>query len=577
MADVGTPVLIVGGGPVGLAASICLSRLGVPSLLVEQHEATTTHPRATVVNTRTFELFRQWGIDGDVRRAGLPPERSRYIVWATTLTGFELGRLDLMAPRPGGTEPAAAAIRQLGRQSPVVTGICPQDVYEPILRRAAEACPVADVRYHTQLVSFRDGGAGIEAVIRRLSDGREDAVHADWLLACDGAASPVREHLGIPMLGPDNIGSILNVYVHADLSRYIEGREGPLYWILNPDVAGVFIALDHPGRWLFNTPLQLAPGETMGQFTPARCAASVRRAVGDPDLAVEVRSIDPWIMRSQVAVRYRAGRCFLLGDAAHRFPPTGGFGMNTGVQDAHNLAWKLAGVVHGWAPEALLDTYETERRPVGQFNADQSFKNARQMPRPGTAAERAAGPLASIEQDTPEGESVRRLVAAGIENTREHFSAQGQAKGFAYASAAIVPDDSSEAEARSTVVDYVPTARPGSLAPHAWIRRDGTLRSLLDLFGTSFVLLTGPAADGWRRAASALAGRIPLAVHAVGGDVALDQDTPADWGALYGVEADGAVLVRPDGHVAWRARRGAADATAVLTHVGAQAVGHRLP
>lgn len=572
MADVTTPVLIVGGGPVGLAASICLSRFGVPSLLVEQHAATTDHPRATVVNTRTWELFRAWGIDDDVRRGGLPPERSRFIVWATTLTGWELGRLDLMAPNPG--DDPQATLRALGRQSPAATGICPQDVYEPILRRAAEAFPRADVRFHTQLVSFRDDGAGVDATIRRMADGAEERVRASWLLACDGAASPVRERLGIPMRGPDDLGSILNVYVHADLSPYVAGREGALYWIVNADVAGVFIALDQATRWLFNMPFRLEPGETIAQFTPERCAAFVRRAVGTPDLPVDVRSVDPWILRSQVAERYRAGRCFLLGDAAHRFPPTGGFGMNTGVQDAHDLAWKLAGVLQGWASDALLDTYETERRPVAQFNADQSFKNMRDMPSPGTAAERAAGPLAVIEHDTPEGADVRALVAAGIARTREHFSAQGQARGFAYDSNAIVPDGSAD-EGRSTVADYVPSARPGRLAPHAWIRRDRGIGSLLDLFGERFVLLAGPDAAGWRCAATTVAAHLPLAVHTVGGDVHLDEGTADDWCALYGVARDGAVLVRPDGHVAWRARSAHDDADALLRDAAARAVGRR--
>jgi putative polyketide hydroxylase len=568
--DVSAPVLIVGGGPVGLAASICLSRLGVPSLLVEQHASTTDHPRATVVNTRTWELFRAWGIDDDVRRGGLPPERARYVMWATTLTGWELGRLDLLAPNPG--DDPQATLRALGRQSPAATGICPQDVYEPILRRAAEAFPLADVRFHTQLVSFEDDGAGVTATIRRLSDGAEQSVRASWLLACDGAASPVREALGIPMHGPADLGSILNVYVHADLSPYVAGREGPLYWIVNADVAGVFIALDQATRWLFNMPFQLESGETVAQFTPERCAAFVRRAVGDPDLAVDVRSVDPWIMRSQVAERYRAGRCFLVGDAAHRFPPTGGFGMNTGVQDAHNLAWKLAGVLQGWASDALLDTYEAERRPVAQRNADQSFKNMRDMPSLGTAAERAAGPLAVIERDTSEGAGVRALVAAGIARTREHFSAQGQAKGFAYSSDAIVPDGSTDQD-RSTVVEYVPTARPGHLAPHAWIRHDHGVGSLLDLFGDRFVLLTGPDAAGWRRAATTV---VPhLVVHTVGDDVQLDEGTADDWCALYGVARDGAVLVRPDGHVGWRARGAHDDADAVLRDAAARAVGRR--
>jgi putative polyketide hydroxylase len=548
--DLETPVLIVGGGPTGLAASICLSRCGVPSLLVEQHASTTDHPRATVVNTRTYELFRAWGIEAAVRAGGLPPARTRYVVWATTLAGWELGRLDLA--------PLTSSAWSPGAQSPCTTGICPQDVYEPILRATAAAMPSADVRYGAALLSFTADDEGIDAVVRH--EGRDLRIRARYLLACDGAASPVRERLGVAMVGPDDIGNLLNVYVHADLRPYVGGREGPLYWIVNAESPGVFIALDNATRWLFNTPFKGSPAA----FDAERCRALVRRAAGDPALAVDVRSIDPWIMRSQVAELYRADRVFLLGDAAHRFPPTGGFGMNTGVQDAHNLAWKLAGVLAGWADPALLDTYEAERRPVAQANADQSHKNARSMPNPFRTGD-AAHPLACIEDDSPAGERLRAQVASGIAGTREHFSAQGQAKGFAYASAAVVPDGTVQA-ARS-VETYVPSARPGNVAPHAWIGNGDGTRSLLDLFGDGFVLLTGPDGAAWRRAAEATPPPYPLATYTVGRDVPCD----ADWCKLYDVEPDGAVLVRPDGHVAWR-QRTSTDAGATLPYVLARTV-----
>lgn len=561
-ADIETPVLIVGGGPAGLAASICLSQHGVPSLLVEQHASTTAHPKATVVNARTFELFRQWGIADAVRAGGLPFDRSRYIVWATSLTGYELGRLDLAVS--GGTADAAAAARQHSRLSPTMTGICPQDVYEPIMRRRAESAAGGAVRFASQCVACSADAGGVSAVIRA-ADGSEQRVRAEFLVACDGAASPIREQLGIAMLGPDNIGNLLNVYLHADLRPYIGGREGPLYWIINADVAGVFIALDNAQRWLFNTPFRLGEGAGIERFTPEVCRALVRRAAGVPDLAVDVRSIDPWVMRSQVAAQYRAGRVFLAGDAAHRFPPTGGFGMNTGVQDVHNLAWKLAAVLQGWAPPALLDTYEAERRPVGQFNADQSLKNNKRMPVPSLGNE-PASPLALIEEDSPEGAGVRAMIAAGIGQTREHFSALGQAKGFAYRSAAIVADD--DAAAESSVEKYVPSARPGSLAPHAWIESDSgdVSRSLLDLFGAGFVLLAGPEGTQWSRAATAMAtgpSRLPLQVNVVDRDLRVDGGADA-WCELYGVGRDGAVLVRPDGHVAWRSAAAPHDVEAAL-------------
>ncbi len=567
MAERETPVLIVGGGPVGLAASICLSDLGIPSLLVERHATTTTHPKATVVNTRTFELFRQWGIEEEVRAGGLPLDRSRYIVWATTLTGYELGRLDLAAgASPETRADDGAPPRPLGRLSPTMTSICPQDVYEPILKRRAEAASIAEVRFACELASFRDGPDGIDALVRNPAGGGEERVRARYLLACDGAASSIREQLGIAMFGPDNIGSLLNIYFHADLTPYVRGREGALYWIVNAEVPGVFIALDNRRRWLLNTPFRLAPGESADRFDAETCRAKVVRAVGDPALEVDVRSIDPWIMRSQVAERYRAGHVFLAGDAAHRFPPTGGFGMNTGVQDAHNLAWKIAGVLRGWADPALLDTYESERRPVARFNADQSLKNARQMPAPTRSGDSGESPLAIIEDDTPEGAALREMVASGIGRTREHFSATGQAKGFAYESAAIVPDGPSTSESRSSVEEYVPTASPGSGAPHCWIRIGERHLSLLDLFGAGFVLLAGPRGEAWQSAAGAFAAATapPLRTYVVGRDLTVEDGDARQWCELYGIDEDGAVLVRPDGHVAWRMRARAADCAAEL-------------
>jgi putative polyketide hydroxylase len=570
-----TAVLIVGGGPVGLAASICLSDLGIDSLLVERHATTTAHPKATVVNTRTFELFRQWGIEEEARAGGLPLDKSRYIVWATTLTGYELGRLDLAAgASPAVSGDGGAAPGPLGRSSPTMTSICPQDVYEPILKRRAEATPIVEVRFGCELASFFDGPDAIHAVVRDPGGGGEERVRARYLLACDGAASSIREQLGIAMLGPDNIGSLLNIYFHADLTPYVRGREGALYWIVNAEVPGVFIALDNRRRWLLNTPFRLAPGESADRFDAECCRAKVVRAVGDPALEVDVRSIDPWIMRSQVAETYRIGRVFLAGDAAHRFPPTGGFGMNTGVQDAHNLAWKIAGVLRGWADPSLLDTYESERRPVARFNAEQSLKNARRMPAPG-GGDGGESPLAIIERDTPEGAAMREMFAAGIGRTREHFSAAGQAKGFAYESAAIVPDGTSASESRSSVEEYVPTARPGSAAPHCWIRRGERRLSLLDLFGAGFVLLAGPRGEHWADAAGALAQPAPpLRAYVVGRDATIEDGEALQWCELYGIDEDGAVLVRPDGHVAWRTRRRASDWEAELRAACLTAAGH---
>ena len=377
------------------------------------------------------------------------------------------------------------------------------------------------MRFATALASFAADDGGVDAVLRA-ADGGEERVRARYLLACDGAASPVREQLGIAMQGPDDIGSLLNVYFHADLTRFVAGRESALYWIVNPDATGVFIALNNVDRWLFNTPIKLAPGDAGARFTAEHCRAKVRRAVGDPELAVDVRSIDPWIMRSQVAERYRAGRVFLLGDAAHRFPPTGGFGMNTGVQDAHNLAWKIAGVLHGWASADLLETYEAERRPVGQFNADQSYKNARKMPAPMTAPG-GRHPLAAIEDDSDEGRALREMVAAGIGGTREHFSAGGQAKGFVYESAAITPDGGAPAAAQHRrelradgAAGRARAARVGARAAAPWSRCSTCAATASS---SSAARRRSPCARAAEEAARASG--MPLAAFTLGADLAL--------------------------------------------------------
>jgi putative polyketide hydroxylase len=247
--------------------------------------------------------------------------------------------------------------------------------------------------------------------------------------------------------------------------------------------------------------------------------------VGIPDLAVTIRSVLPWVIGQEVAEQFRIGRVFLAGDAAHVIPQTGGEGMNVGIHDVHNLAWKLAAVLSGWAGPSLLDSYEAERLPAARFVGERALLNAAQPGRP------------------------------------ESFSNEGQVLGIAYQSAAVVPDGTASPEVADPVADYIPTARPGHRAPHVWLERAGKRMSSLDLFDTTFVLLAGPANRGWCRAAQALAGDlgVPLRAHVVGEGGDLDDPARA-WAQAYDVEPDGAVLVRPDGYVAWRNRSGSRGA-----------------
>ncbi|HEY7086429.1 MAG TPA: FAD-dependent monooxygenase, partial [Hyphomicrobiaceae bacterium] len=301
-------------------------------------------------------------------------------------------------------------------------------------------------------------------------------------------------------------------------------------------------------------------------FTPRRCLELARAAVGMPDLPVELINIAFWTRTAQVAQRFQVGRVFLAGDAAHRFPPTGGFGANTGIQDVHNLAWKLAAVVRGWAHPRLLATYEEERRPIAQANTDFSVTNGHRW--------------AAAQQAILSGDEAR--LASALKEQVKHLDSEGQDLGFCYGSGALVPEPTREPLPLDSQV-YVPSAVPGARAPHVWLHPAnpcagaGAPRlSTLDLFEHQFVLLSGPRDESWRRAAQAAAQDfgIPLSVYAIGpgGDF---QSRERDWAQLYELDALGAVLVRPDGHVAWRSRGRSNDALALLRHAFAASSGRQ--
>ena len=297
--------------------------------------------------------------------------------------------------------------------------------------------------------------------------------------------------------------------------------------------------------------------ESVADYSEDACADIVRRALGTDAHPFAVRTIRTWTMTAQVAERYRERRMFLVGDAAHRFPPTGGLGLNTGVQDAHNLAWKIAAVETGWASDALLETYEVERRPIAQRNADVSLQNALR--------------LGEVYQALASGES--DALRAAIANQAEHFDMLGLQLGFAYDSGAIVGNGEKRPRAGS-VRDYIPNARPSSRVPHAWVTRAGVRVSTLDLCAYArFTLVAGPAAGAWVTSsaarAEATAGPVPIDHVVIGRDV-IDED--GRWMTLLGIDASGAVLVRPDQHVAWRSRHGVADPAASVARVLASIV-----
>jgi putative polyketide hydroxylase len=521
------PVLISGGGPVGLTASLLLSRHGVRSLLVERHPSTALTPKARGINARTMEVFRQCGIDAAIREAGLAEGRLGLIVWTETLAGREIERRV-----PGRASQKNMAV------TPVKNCLCAQDDLEPVIRRFAEAAGPGTLRFNTELTSFSQRPGAITGTLTDRATGEETPVTARYLIAAEGAQSRVRRALAVNMVGEEKVYDSVNILFHADLARWVEHRPAALYFVEQEDLRATFLTINGRDRWgfLIHGPKQY--GWQPQDFTPEFCAELIRKAVGVPDLDVSVLGVNPWQASAIVADRYCVGDVFLAGDAAHEMPPTGGFGLNTGVQDVHNLTWKIAAVLSGKADDRLLDSYHAERQPLGQIITQNSLANALSM-----------------------GRTARQ---SNVLPRPEFLNEQGLIFGACYQSTAVVPDGTPPVAVDDPVTEYVPSARPGSRAPHVWLRRGNEQISTIDLFGPHFVLLAGRDGDAWRRAAQGIGTPWPpLIAFTVGKDCDLS-DPDGNWHDAYGVDPDGAVLVRPDGHVAWRSRSGAINPLEVL-------------
>ena len=555
-----TTVLVVGGGPVGMVASLLLTQLGVDHVVVERRPVRLGAPAAHVVSARTVEILAAAGVDMDaVLAACAPAEDGAWVRWVTTLVGDELGRVpfehqleldaqDHITPTP---------LRNLS-----------QHRLEAVLRDHVD--PVVE---GVEWTGASQGPGGVTSTVRDVAADRSFTVVSDYVVAADGAGSRVRAWLGIPMEGPDVLQNFVMIHARADLRHLVGERPATLYFAMDPDVRGVFVAHDLDSTWVFMHEWD-PDTERIEDYTPERCAQLFRAAVGREDVDLTIEHISPWRMSCQIAERYREGRVFLVGDAAHRFPPTGGLGLNTGVADAHNLIWKLAAVIQGLAPEDLLDTYGAERRPVATLNADKSLENALRLMdvfvacgAAGTPEESRAGFDAALA--TVEG---RSAVRAAAEAQDEHFDQLGLQLGFAYpaGSGPVVDDGSPAVVVSNPVREYLPSTRPGGRLPHAWLTRRGRRTSTLDLVAPGRWLLVTSSAE-WAAAGEwAAGGPLPLDVVLVGRDV-LD-DTGA-WAEVSGTGGAGAVLVRPDQHVAWRSPGPSDDPEGILVDALAQLAG----
>jgi 2-polyprenyl-6-methoxyphenol hydroxylase-like FAD-dependent oxidoreductase len=509
-----TPVLIVGGSLNGLSLALLLSHRGVPCTLVERHPRTSIQYKFRGISPRSMEIYRSLGIEAEIRARDLIDDRSACVGRMTNLADEQVAWQGIPWSDTSDLGPAAAAT-------------CDQDQLEPILRTHAGKLG-ADIRFNCELVSFTQDADGVTARIRDRGGENELSIRAQYLIGADGTDSPVREALGIRRHGPGVLQHWMNVIFEADLPATIDGRLVRSMFVT--DINGALVPRGD-GRWLMAIQYVAERGERPEDFTPDRCRDLIRRGAGRPDLKVEVVDARPWTAAALVADRYRRGRVFLVGDSAHVMPPTGGFGGNTGIQDAHNIAWKLDAVVRGIADSRLLESYDAERRPVADRTVAQAlarlqawFKDpGRRLPPPEPIADDAAVMF-----------------------------------GYRYPTGAFVAERETPA---SDLFDdpRTPTGLPGTRAPQLIVAREDTSASTIDLFAGKWVLFAGPRGagwGGWLRRTSAFK-TVGIELHTI--EPAADEGR--QFSTKYGVADDGAVIVRPDGFIAWR-RHDAAGMTA---------------
>ena len=554
-----TDVLIVGSGPSGSSMALALSTLGIPNVMITKYRWTANTPRAHITNQRAMEFFRDMGIEQQVLAEATPHHLIGDTVFCTSIAGEELGRI-----LTWGTHPARHGDYVLA--SPTLNCDIPQNYLEPILLKNA-TMRGTQARFSSEYISHTQDADGVRVQVLDRFTGRPYTVRAKYLIGCDGARSLVASDIGLPMEGAMDIAGSMNITFTADIEELVGHRPSVLYWVVQPgsNVGGIgagLVRMVRPwNQWL------IVWGYDIRQPPPVVDVAAakeiVRNLLGMPDLDPEITGISLWGNNEMYATTLQKGRVFCAGDAIHRHPPSNGLGSNTSIQDSYNLAWKLAAVLRGQAGDALLDTYTAERAPVARqivTRANQSSREFGQLFEAlgVTTARSEAEMVERIEErkaDTPAGVAKRAAVEAAMEIKNYEFNAHGVELGQFYESTAVVPDGTARPEpSRDADLYYQASTVPGSHLPHAWVGDQFRKLAVMDLAPYDrFTLITGIAGEDWADAAARVAHELGVPLEAVvigpGREVT---DLYYDWSRLREVEEGGALLVRPDKHIAWR-------------------------
>jgi 2-polyprenyl-6-methoxyphenol hydroxylase-like FAD-dependent oxidoreductase len=543
------PVAIVGGGPIGLILALFLDLYGVRSVLFNTEEATRWHPKGSSEGPRTMEHFRRLGIAEEIRKLGLPPDHPTDVAYFTRFSGAELARLPM---------PSAVDAMRMVTAAPKTDQV-PEPIHranqmyvDRFLIEHAKTRPNIDVRFGWRVESVEQDADGVSLTTVNGANGRHMFWRAQYLVGCDGGRSTVRHALGINYSGEAGIeqkylgGRMFSTYARAPAlyRKFLNHRRAWMYWAVNPEIRSTIISINGRDEFLLRTRASSA-GQPPDDATVANV---MHRCVGSK-VAMEILGHEPWTAgMALVAEKFGDRRVFLAGDAVHLFTPTGGFGMNTGIEDASNLAWKLAAMVQGWGGGALLASYESERVPIALRNTEAARRLTVNI------GDTDVDP--AIEEDTPAGEAARRAAGVMLTNFKEQFASIGVHLGARYDGSPVIASDAGAPS--DSLLTYTPTSIPGGRAPHFWLDDKRTYgSSLYDQLGTGFTLLRlGPRAPDASAIMKAAAHRaIPLKVLDV---------TDTDVRDLYDCDL---ALIRPDQHVAWRGNAAPADANSLLARL----------